>query len=83
MLGALGLTPRFDNAWHTVLNLVGIALWLAVVILVIARDRRTRRMSGWDWLAILLHISIVGVYVPLGPLVWLGHHAVARHETPV
>lgn len=78
MLADIELTPRFDTGWQILLNAVGIALWLLAITLMVRRPQRGTRMSTWDWVAIVLHVSIAGVYVPLGPAAWLAHFSIRR-----
>jgi hypothetical protein len=57
------------------LNAVGICLWLGVLVLLIRKSRRGGRLSAWDWLAVLVNASAAGVYLSIGPVVWLIAHA--------
>jgi hypothetical protein len=41
-----------------------------MVVSLVAARRRGRRVGGWDWLAIVVHASIDGIYLPIGPAVW-------------
>jgi hypothetical protein len=68
--------PRFDTPWRAILNIAGIALWIAAVLSMIADCRRGRRLSIWGWLAILMNIAVDGVYLPVGPAAWLAGRAV-------
>ena len=75
MLAGLRLNaPRFDTGWQALWNVFAIAVFVVVIVLVVRHIRAGRRMSAWDWVLILLHISIGGVYLPIGPLIWLGRH---------
>jgi hypothetical protein len=71
--------PRFDTPWRAILNVVGVALWLAAVVSIIVDRRRGRHVSVWGWIAIGATVAIDGVYVPLGPVSWLAARAV-DHE---
>ena len=62
------VTPRFDTPWRALLNGIGVALWLIAVVWVVARHRRGHRTSAWEWVGLVISISIAGVYIPLGPL---------------
>lgn len=67
-------SPRFDSVGQAALNVIGIALWVTVLVLVVRRHRAGRG-SGWGVVALLVNVSISGVYVPIGPLLWLATSA--------
>jgi hypothetical protein len=68
-------SPRFDTPWRAILNVAGIALWIAAIVSIISDRRRGRHVPGWGWIAILVNIAIEGVYLPLGPIAWLAARA--------
>jgi hypothetical protein len=76
------IVPEFDSSAQIVLNLLGILLWLVVVAWVIARWRRGHSPTGWDLLAIIASVWIGGVFVPIGPVVWLIAHARGASRDP-
>ena len=79
ILGLEG-TPRFDTPWRVFLNVIGVALWLIAVVWVVARHRRGHRTSAWEWVGLVMNISMAGVYIPLGPLCVLAGLAADRHK---
>lgn len=76
-------SPRFDTPWRAVLNGVGIAVWIAAVVSIIADRRRGGRVSIWGWIAIVANVAMSGVYIPVGPVIWLAGRAVGhQRQTP-
>lgn len=73
------MTPRFDSPTAAVLNLVGIAVFVVAVVRWLQLRRAGRRLEGVDIL-LLVHLSVAGIYLPAGPLVWLW---VVRDAQPV
>jgi hypothetical protein len=69
------IVPEFGSPAQIILNLLGMLLWLVVAAWVIARWRRGHSPTGWDLLAIIASVWIGGVFVPIGPAVWLIVHA--------
>jgi hypothetical protein len=67
---ALVTSPTFDTPAHVVLNVVGMAV-LVVALVVTYRQRKTHGVSWGAFFGIVINISTYGVYVPLGPVVFL------------
>jgi hypothetical protein len=74
------VTPRFDTPWRALLNVIGVALWLIAVVWVVARHRRGHRTAAWEWVGLVINISMAGVYIPLGPLCVLAALGADRHQ---
>ena len=67
------IAPRFDSWGLAVTNAVTIAIFVWVLMIALRRRRAGTRI-GWGWVAILVHVSIGGLYLPVGPLLWLATH---------
>lgn len=71
LIANLGMASiSLDSAWQVALNVIGITIWLAMVVLLVVRWRQGRHMTGWDWAAVVAFATVGGVYLPIGPAVW-------------
>ena len=68
------LAPRFDSTFLIVGNAVTIVTFFAVIWIGLRRRRQGHGPTVWGWLAIGIHTSIAGLYLPIGPLLWLATH---------
>lgn len=64
------MLPRFDSPVLAALNVAGMAIFAYAAVRWLGATRAGRR-PRWLDLLILFHVSVMGVYVPLMPLVWL------------
>lgn len=67
------IAPRFDSWGLAVANAVTIAISVGVLMIAVSR-RRAGTQIGRGWVALLVHVSIGGLYLPVGPLLWLATH---------
>jgi len=65
------LTPSFDSAGAVIGNSLGIAVFVAALVLLIRRRRSGARVSAWAWALCILSVSYRGIFVPIGPILAL------------
>lgn len=60
------------STWPLVaLNVTTVAIWLAVLVLIVGRHRSGVRAETKDVAAILISVFFAGVFLPVGPCWWL------------
>src|SRR5687768_16261777 len=74
------LSPRFDTAALAATNTLVLLVWLAVLASLVLRQMSPLPSPRWAWAMVVLHVSLGGVAVPVGPIVVL---ALLRPRRPV
>jgi hypothetical protein len=67
-------------AIYVVLNVITASVFVAIFISVWRRRRQGIGPTLAGWVAILVNVVILGVYLPVGPVAWWLRH---RNDEPV
>lgn len=82
LVSDLGLVLARAEPWKVGANVVSAGVWIVTVGLLVARHRQGQRVPGWQWwTVIVLNVPIDGVFLPVGPVLWLTGRAIDRTET--
>lgn len=65
---------HFDTPATIVWNAACLGVWVLAVVVAFRRSRRGLRLTTWGWVALLASWSIDGVFIPVGPALWLAVH---------
>ena len=64
------IAPRLDSPLQVCWTVLSVAVFVAAIVRWLTERRRGRRTEARD-LWMLVHFSVDGVYLPIGPVVWL------------